>query len=240
MTGLGTMVNAAAIILGSAAGLLLKGGLPKRLQDTTTSAVGLCVIFVGAAGALSGLFTVSGGALETKDTMMMIFSMAAGAALGEWLDIERRLENLGKWCRARIPSGHAGAGFVDAFVTSSLLFCVGAMAIVGSLEDGLNHEFSTLFAKSVMDGIMAVVFSAAMGIGTMFSAVPVVIYQGSITLLAGALRPFLTELMIGRMSCVGSILIFALGLNLAVGTKIRIGNMLPAAFLPVLFCALGF
>ena len=240
MTGLGTMVNAAAIILGSAAGLLLKGGLPKRLQDTITSAVGLCVIFVGAAGALSGLFTVSGGALETKDTMMMIFSMAAGAALGEWLDIERRLENLGKWCRARIPSGHAGAGFVDAFVTSSLLFCVGAMAIVGSLEDGLNHEFSTLFAKSVMDGIMAVVFSAAMGIGTMFSAVPVVIYQGSITLLAGALRPFLTELMIGRMSCVGSILIFALGLNLAVGTKIRIGNMLPAAFLPVLFCALGF
>ena len=240
MTGLGTMVNAAAIILGSAAGLLLKGGLPKRLQDTITSAVGLCVIFVGAAGALSGLFTVSGGALETKDTMMMIFSMAAGAALGEWLDIERRLENLWKWCRARIPSGHAGAGFVDAFVTSSLLFCVGAMAIVGSLEDGLNHEFSTLFAKSVMDGIMAVVFSAAMGIGTMFSAVPVVIYQGSITLLAGALRPFLTELMIGRMSCVGSILIFALGLNLAVGTKIRIGNMLPAAFLPVLFCALGF
>ena len=240
MTGLGTMVNAAAIILGSAAGLLLKGGLPKRLQDTITSAVGLCVIFVGAAGALSGLFTVSGGALETKDTMMMIFSMAAGAALGEWLDIERRLENLGKWCRARIPSGHAGAGFVDAFVTSSLLFCVGAMAIVGSLEDGLNHEFSTLFAKSVMDGIMAVVFSAAMGIGTIFSAVPVVIYQGSITLLAGALRPFLTELMIGRMSCVGSILIFALGLNLAVGTKIRIGNMLPAAFLPVLFCALGF
>ena len=240
MTGLGTMVNAAAIILGSAAGLLLKGGLPKRLQDTITSAVGLCVIFVGAAGALAGLFTVSGGALETKDTMMMIFSMAAGAALGEWLDIERRLENLGKWCRARIPSGHAGAGFVDAFVTSSLLFCVGAMAIVGSLEDGLNHEFSTLFAKSVMDGIMAVVFSAAMGIGTMFSAVPVVIYQGSITLLAGALRPFLAELMIGRMSCVGSILIFALGLNLAVGTKIRIGNMLPAAFLPVLFCALGF
>ncbi len=240
MTGLGTMVNAAAIILGSAAGLLLKGGLPKRLQDTITSAVGLCVIFVGAAGALSGLFTVSGGDLETKDTMMMIFSMAAGAALGEWLDIERRLENLGKWCRARIPSGHAGAGFVDAFVTSSLLFCVGAMAIVGSLEDGLNHEFSTLFAKSVMDGIMAVVFSAAMGIGTIFSVIPVVIYQGSITLLAGALRPFLTELMIGRMSCVGSILIFALGLNLAVGTKIRIGNMLPAAFLPVLFCALGF
>ena len=240
MTGLGTMVNAAAIILGSAAGLLLKGGLPKRLQDTITSAVGLCVIFVGATGALAGLFAVSGGELETKDTMMMIVSMAVGAALGEWLDIERRLESLGEWCRARIPAGHAGAGFVDAFVTSSLLFCVGAMAIVGSFEDGLNHEFSTQFAKSVMDGIMAVVFSAAMGIGTMFSAVPVVIYQGGITLLAGALRPFLTELMIGRMSCVGSVLIFALGLNLTAGTKIRIGNMLPAAFLPVLFCALGF
>lgn len=240
MTGFGTMVNAAAILLGSTVGLLLKGGLPGRLQDIITSAVGLCVIFVGASGALTGLLAVAGDGLETKDTMMMIFSMAAGAALGEWMDIERRLESLGEWCRARIPAGQAGAGFVDAFVTSSLLFCVGAMAIVGSLEDGLSNNYSTLFAKSVMDGIMAVVFAAAMGIGTMFSVIPVVIYQGSITLLAGALRPFLTELMISRMSCVGSILIFALGLNLAIGTKIKIGNMLPAAFLPVVFCALGF
>ena len=240
MTGFGTMVNAAAILLGSTVGLLLKGGLPKRLQDIITSAVGLCVIFVGASGALAGLLAVSGDGLETRDTMMMIFSMAAGAALGEWMDIERRLEGLGAWCRTRIPAGHAGAGFVDAFVTSSLLFCVGAMAIVGSLEDGLSHNYSTLFAKSVMDGIMAAVFAAAMGIGTMFSVIPVVIYQGSITLLAGALRPFLTELMISRMSCAGSILIFALGLNLAIGTKIKIGNMLPAAFLPVVFCVLGF
>ena len=183
MTGFGTMVNAAAILLGSTVGLLLKGGLPKRLQDIITSAVGLCVIFVGASGALAGLLAVSGDGLETRDTMMMIFSMAAGAALGEWMDIERRLEGLGAWCRTRIPAGHAGAGFVDAFVTSSLLFCVGAMAIVGSLEDGLSHNYSTLFAKSVMDGIMAAVFAAAMGIGTMFSVIPVVIYQGSITLL---------------------------------------------------------
>lgn len=240
MTGLGTMVNVAAILAGSAVGILLKGGLPKRFQDTITGAVGLCVIFVGATGALSGLMSVKGTGFETKDTMLMIACMVAGAVLGEWMDIERRLEQIGEWCKAKIPAGHANGAFVDAFVTSSLMYCVGAMAIVGSLEDGLSHNYTTLFAKSIMDGVMAVVFSAAMGIGTAFSVLPVGIYQGSITALAGIVKPYLTDLMIGRMSCIGSVLIFALGLNMALGSKLKIGNMLPAVFLPILVCLAGF
>ena len=134
----------------------------------------------------------------------------------------------------------ASGSFVEAFVSSSLLFCVGAMAVVGSLEDGLNHNYSTLFAKAVMDGILAVVFGASLGIGTAFSAVPVGVYQGSITFLAGLLRPYMTDLMITRISSVGSILIFALGMNMILNCKTKIANMLPAIFMPVFVCLLGF
>jgi hypothetical protein len=240
MTGLGTIVNVIAILAGCTAGLLLKGGLPKRFQDIVFSAVGLCVTFIGVTGALKGLMSVNGTGFETQDTMIMIACMVVGAILGEWMNIEYRLERLGEWCKSKLPSGNSGSTFVDAFVTSSLMYCVGAMAIVGSLEDGLNHDYTTLFAKSIMDGVIAVVFSAAMGIGTAFSVFPVAIYQGGITLLAGVVKPYLTDLMIGRMSCIGSILIFALGINMILGSKIKIGNMLPAVFLPIILCLLGF
>ncbi|MCB7320414.1 DUF554 domain-containing protein [Lacrimispora sp. 210928-DFI.3.58] len=240
MTGLGTIVNMAAILIGSAAGLLLKGGLPKRFQDTITGGVGLCTIFIGATGALSGLLSVKGAGFETRDTMLMIGCMVVGAAIGEWMNIEDKLERTGEWCKSKIPAGHASSTFVDAFVTSSLMYCVGAMAIVGALEDGLSHNYTTLFAKSIMDGVLSVVFAAAMGIGVAFSMIPVGIYQGGITLLAGVVKPYLTELMIGRMSCIGSILIFALGLNLTTGSRIKIGNMLPAVFLPIIVCLAGF
>ena len=185
MTGLGTIVNMAAILIGSAAGLLLKGGLPKRFQDTITGGVGLCTIFIGATGALSGLLSVKGAGFETRDTMLMIGCMVVGAAIGEWMNIEDKLERTGEWCKSKIPAGHASSTFVDAFVTSSLMYCVGAMAIVGALEDGLSHNYTTLFAKSIMDGVLSVVFAAAMGIGVAFSMIPVGIYQGGITLLAG-------------------------------------------------------
>lgn len=230
----------AAILIGSAAGLLLKGGLPKRFQDTITGGVGLCTIFIGATGALSGLLSVKGAGFETRDTMLMIGCMVVGAAIGEWMNIEDKLERTGEWCKSKIPAGHASSTFVDAFVTSSLMYCVGAMAIVGALEDGLSHNYTTLFAKSIMDGVLSVVFAAAMGIGVAFSMIPVGIYQGGITLLAGVVKPYLTELMIGRMSCIGSILIFALGLNLTTGSRIKIGNMLPAVFLPIIVCLAGF
>ena len=228
MAGLGTIVNVAGILAGCGVGLLLKGGLPKRLQDTISSAVGLCVVFVGITGALKGLMTINGGSFETRDTLVSVVCMVAGAALGEWINIEYKLQQLGEWCKSRIPAGQVSGTFVEA------------MAIVGSLEDGLSHNYNTLFTKAVMDGVLSVVFTAALGIGTAFSVFPVAIYQGSITLLAGLVRPFLTDIMITRVSCIGSILIFGLGLNLVLGSKIKIGNLLPAVFLPVIACVLGF
>ena len=240
MSGLGTIVNVAAILGGCVIGLLVKGGLPKHLEDTITSAVGLCVIFVGISGALKGMMTVTAGGLDTRATLVMVLCMVIGSALSEWIDIEDRLEQLGIWCKSKIPAGKASGTFVEAFVSSSLLFCVGAMAIVGALEDGLTHNYSTLFTKAVMDGVLSIIFTAALGIGTAFSIFPVAIYQGSITLLAGVVRPYLTELMIGRISFIGSILIFALGLNLVLNSKLKIGNMLPAVFLPVIVCLLGY
>ena len=164
MAGLGTIVNVAGILAGCGVGLLLKGGLPKRLQDTISSAVGLCVVFVGITGALKGLMTINGGSFETQDTLVSVVCMVAGAALGEWINIEYKLQQLGEWCKSRIPAGQVSGTFVEAFVSSSLLFCVGAMAIVGSLEDGLSHNYNTLFTKAVMDGVLSVVFTAALGI----------------------------------------------------------------------------
>lgn len=253
MTGLGTIINVAAILIGTTVGILIKGGLSKRFEDTVTSAIGLCTMFIGISGAVAGMLEVSGIGLETKDTMVMIASLIIGALIGEWIDVEKRLESAGEWCRSKIPGQGAGSDvgttsgeggttgsvsagantFVEAFVTSSLIFCVGAMAIVGSLEDGLNHNYSILFAKAVMDGVMSIIFGASLGIGVYFSALPIAVYQGGITLLAGFIRPYLSDAVIGRMSFVGSILIFALGINLLFGKKIKIGNLLPAMFMPL-------
>ena len=240
MTGLGTLVNMAAILIGSGLGLLLKNGIPKRLQTTISSAVSLCLIFVGITGAIKGLMNVSGTTFETKDTLVVVICMAVGAAIGEWLDLEQKMENLGDWVKSKLPRGVSTSNFTEAFVSTSLVFCIGAMAIVGSIEDSLNHDYTILFTKAVMDGVLSIVFAASMGIGVAFSMFPIGIYQGGITLLAGLVKPYLTDLMIGRLSCIGSILIFALGLNLTIGTKIKIANLLPAVFLPVIVCLLGF
>lgn len=241
MIGFGTIVNTAAVLAGSVLGLVFGGGMPKRFQDTVMGALGLCTMFIGISGALTGLLAVNGNVLETQETMMMIASMITGSLIGEFLDIERRLEGFGEWCR-KIVSARAGKiggmeTFVEAFVTSSLVICVGAMAIVGALEDGLNHNYSILLAKSVMDGVLCLVFAASMGVGVCFSALPIFVYQGGITLLAGLVRPYLTESVIGRMSFVGSVLIFALGINLVFGKKLKIGNMLPAMFMPLILQA---
>lgn len=199
MTGLGTIINVAAILIGATLGFIIKGGLSKRFEDTVTSAIGLCTMFIGISGAVAGMLRVSGTGLETRDTMVMIISLIGGALIGEWIDVEKRLETVGEWCKSKIPSQNGGGStFVEAFVTSSLIFCVGAMAIVGSLEDGLNHNYSILFAKAVMDGVMSIIFAASLGIGVYFSALPIAVYQGSITLLAGFIRPYLSEMVIGK------------------------------------------
>ena len=236
MTGLGTIVNCGIVALGTTLGLLLKGGLPQRFEKTIMSALSLCAFFIGLGGALSQILVFEDGKISTQYTLLIVLCMAIGAIIGEALDIEKRLEELGEWFKKRIPAGSSGSStFVEAFVTASLLFCVGAMSIVGSLEDGLNGNPSILFAKSVMDGVAALVFTASLGAGVYLSILALIVYQGGITLLAGFIRPFLSDLLIGQMSCIGSVLIFAIGFNLLDSKKIKVGNLLPAMFLPILF-----
>ena len=235
MIGLGTIVNCGAIIAGTTLGVLLKGGLPRRFEATIMQALGLCTFFIGIGGAVAGLVTIEDGALSTQHTMLLVLSLVIGALIGEALDIEARLNDFGVWCQTRFAGGGEDGRFVEGFVASSLLFCVGAMAIVGSLEDGLNGNPSILIAKAILDGVAAIVFAASLGKGVYLSALPLFLYQGGITLLARFIRPWLTDALISQLSCIGSVLIFAIGFNLMFDKKVKVGNLLPAIFLPVVF-----
>ncbi len=234
MIGLGTIVNAAAIITGGIAGTLLKNGLPERYRNTVMQAIGLSVLMIGISGTLQGMYRVAAnGGLQREFIMLMIFSLVIGGVAGEFFDIEDKLDRMGNWFQRRFA---AGSGlFAEGFVTASLVYCVGAMAIVGSLEDGLTGNTSTLFAKSILDGISSIIFAATMGIGVAFSALPVFIYQGTITLMAGFIKPWLTADVISQTSLVGSILIMAIGINLLELKRIKVGNLLPAIFIPLIY-----
>lgn len=234
MTGLGTVVNAAAIIAGGVSGSLIRNGLPERFRETIMQAIGLAIMIIGLSGALQGIYKINAaGRLDREFIMQMIFSLVAGAISGELLNIEERLERMGKWIQKKYIK--KSGNFAEGFVTASLVFCVGAMAIVGSLEDGLAGNTSTLFAKSVLDGIISVMFAATLGIGVAFSAIPVFIYQGIITLTAGFIKPWLTDSVIIQTSLVGSILIIAIGFNTLDFKRIKVGNLLPAIFIPFIY-----
>ncbi len=234
MVGLGTLVNVGTVIAGSAAGFLIKKGLPEKYKNIIMQAIGLSVLIIGVSGALQCIYTILNGAkLDRQYIMLMIFSLVIGGVIGELASIEKRLDNLGMWFQNKFSKN--SGNFAEGFVTASLVYCVGAMAIVGSLEDGLTGNTKTLFAKAVLDGVTAVVFTSTMGLGVMFSALPVLVYQGSITLLAGVVKPWLTDPIITQMSLVGSVLIFAIGLNLLGIIKIKVGNLLPAIFIPIIY-----
>ncbi len=234
MLGIGTIVNAGAVIAGGIAGVLLKSGIPERYKKTVIQGIGLSVIFIGISGTIKEMLTViNGNKLDRQFILLMIFSLVIGGLVGEFLNIEKKLENVGRWFQSRIPA--KGGSFSEGFVTASLLFCVGAMAVVGSLEDGLMGNPSTLFAKSILDGVTSVIFAATLGIGVAFSAIPILLYQGSITLLARFIEPWLNDTVISQMSLVGGILIFAIGINLLEIKKINVGNLLPAIFVPVVY-----
>jgi len=234
MIGFGTIVNAAAIIAGGTAGSLLKNGLPERYRDTVMQAIGLSVLMIGTSGTLQGMYKVTGsGRLDREFIMLMIFSLVAGAIAGEFFNIEDKLDRMGNWFQSKFSAG--SGSFAEGFVTASLVYCVGAMAIVGSLEDGLTGDTSTLFAKAILDGVSAVIFAATMGIGVAFSALPVFIYQGIITLMAGFIKPWLTPDVISQTSLVGSILIMAIGMNLLDLKRIKVGNLLPGIFIPFIY-----
>ncbi len=222
----GTIVNAIAVIIGSAIGLLLKKGIPARFSDSIMKAVSLCVIFIGIDGCLKG-----------ENTLIIIISMAVGALIGELLKLDDGINALGRKLEEKISKGKSQENTIaKGFVTASLLFCVGAMAIVGSLESGINNNHEILFSKSLLDFISSIVFSASLGIGVMFSAVFVFVYQGIITVLAQFVGPYLSDTVIAEMTCVGSLLIIALGLNMLGVTKIKVMNYVPAVFLPIILC----
>lgn len=234
MIGLGTLVNTGAVIVGGMAGTMLRSGIPEKYKKIVMQGIGLSVLFIGISGTIKEMLTIiDGSKLDRQFIMLMIFSLVIGGIIGEFLKIEERLEKIGEWFQSKLPA--KGGSFSTGFVTASLVYCVGAMAIVGALEDGLSGSPSTLFAKSILDGISAVIFAATMGVGVAFSAIPVFIYQGGITLLAGFIKPWLTEAVISQMSLVGGILIFAIGINLLEIKKINVGNLLPAVFIPLVY-----
>jgi len=234
MIMMGTTVNAAAVIIGGAAGLLAKKAVKKDLQDSMMKTMGIAVIFLGAAGTMSEILVPGGnGGLEVRGTMLMILSLTFGIIAGELLKIEDGMEVLGEKLKKLF---HADGDnlFVQGFVTNALVICVGAMAVVGSIQDGINHDPSTLYAKAVLDGMISAVFAASLGMGVLFAAIPLFVYQGLITLLAGWAAPFFTEEVIGNLSLVGYILISAVGVNLLFGKTFKVGNMLPALVFAVL------
>lgn len=223
---LGTIVNVATIILGSGLGLLLRKGIPQRLTDAIMKAVALCVIYIGIDGCLKG-----------ENTLIAIISLAVGALIGELLNLDGRLNSLGEKIESKVSKNGKGENNIaKGFVTASLLFCVGAMAIVGSLESGINSNHEILFSKSILDLISSFVLATTLGIGVVFSVVFVFLYQGLITVLAQFIGPYLSDVVIAEMTCVGSILIIALGLNMLGVTKLKVMNYVPAVFLPILLC----
>lgn len=232
MKGLGTLVNVLAVLAGSGLGMLIKTGLKRRFRDILMQACGIATIFLGVSGALAGLLKVENGAVSTQNTMLLIFSLVLGGLAGEALNIEAGMEALGERLK-RLVRDKTDSRFVDGFVTASLVICVGAMAIVGSIQDGLTGDHTLLFSKSLLDFVIVMVFAATFGLGVMFSALPLGILQGGITLAAALVAGFLSEALISDLSCVGSVLIFCVGLNVAFNAKIRVGNLLPALLVPV-------
>lgn len=227
---LATVINIILVLAGSAVGLLFKSLISDRLMSILTHALGLCVLGIGISNMIG-----------TQDMLCVIVCMVAGTVLGHAIDIERRLEGAGDLIRTRIVKGDGNSRFTEGFVNASLLFCVGAMAITGSIEAGLNHNYEIIVSKGVIDGVTSISFAATMGVGVAFSAIPLLIYQGGITLLAGWVGPYLPETVITEMTAVGGTLIVAIAVNmLELGKeKIKVGNMLPAMFLPIAYIPLS-
>lgn len=224
---IGTLINAGAVILGTLVGLLLRKGIPQRLQDSIAQGQGLCVILIGLSSAI-----------KTADITCVIICMVIGSLIGSWIDIEKRLDDLGKSIERKVSPNNADGSIAKGFVTASLVFCVGAMAIVGSMDSGLRGDHSTLIAKSILDGVFAIIFTSSLGWGVGLSALAVLIYQGSIAVLAMWIEPLLTTPMITEMSAVGGLLIMGIGLNMIYEKHIPVGNMLPAIFMPMAYIPL--
>lgn len=238
MFGLGTLINTVAIILGGILGGLFGRFLKERHQDSLQKACGVSVLFIAIGGVLEGILTVENGSVVSGRAMLLVGSLALGALVGELINIEHWFERFGEWLK-RKTGNSKDARFVDGFVTASLTVCIGAMAIVGAIEDGLTGDYSILLTKAILDLIIIMVMTCSLGKGCIFSAIPVFVLQGSVTALAVLIKPLMTEAALGNLSLVGNVLIFCVGVNLIWGKKVRVANLLPAilfaaaaAFLP--------
>ena len=237
MPGLGTLINGLAVIAGGLLGLVFRRGLPQRFQDTLMQALGLSSIFIGISGSLEKMLQIQNGFVSVQGTLLAVLSLAAGALLGEWINLERRFEQLGLWLKKKTGS-EKDSRFMQGFLTASLTICIGAMAIVGALQDGLSADPSLLITKAVLDCLIIMIFTSAFGKGAVFSVIPLVFFQGSITILAQFIAPLLTTQMLDNLSMIGSMLIFCVGINLMFNTKIRVANLLPALLIAILMTPL--
>ncbi|MBQ7248291.1 MAG: DUF554 domain-containing protein [Lachnospiraceae bacterium] len=239
MYGLGTIINAAGIVAGSLIGIAFGRFLKERHRETLSTACGISVIFIGIAGAMEGMLAVSKEGLTGRNSMLVVVALVLGGLIGEIINIDGLVERFGRWLRKK--SGREDdAGFLTGFITASLTVSIGAMAIVGALEDGINGDWSILAIKSVLDFIIVMALAGSYGIGTAFSAIPVLMIQGLFTLLAAVIRPILTDGAMGYLSMIGSIIIFCVGLNLIRDKKIRVANFVPALIIAVAAALLGF
>lgn len=223
---IGTIINTLAILAGGLVGLLLRKGLPERMRAALTQGMGLCVMVIGVSGAI-----------KTQNTLMVILSVVIGGALGALIGLEARMKRAGAWVQTKL-SKSGGEGLGKAFVSATLLFCVGSMAVVGAMDSGLRGDHATLLAKSVLDGISSVILAGTLGAGVLLSAASVLIYQGSIALLSKVVAPILSQTAVGEMSAVGSVLLIGIGLNMIRKERIPVGDMLPAVFVPLLLTLL--
>lgn len=227
MIGLGTIVNTAAIVAGGICGLLFGRFFSARNQDTLCKSCGVCVLLIGVAGVMEGMLSVEGTGLSSGGSMKIVVCVALGALIGELLNIEARFEDFGEWLKRR--TGNAGdSGFVAAFVNASLTVCIGAMAVIGAIQDGILGDPSILMTKAALDFIIIMVMTSSMGRGCIFSAIPVAALQGGVTALSRLVQPIMTPAALDNLSLVGSILIFCVGVNLVWGKKIAVANLLPA------------
>ena len=222
------IVNTVAILMGGFLGLLFGNKIKQDYSKTIMCGLGICTMVIGITGAIT-----------TENILLVILCLVIGTILGEWLNVEKRLDSAGEWLKRRVAK-NGGGRFTEGFVTASLLFCVGSMAIMGSLDAGIRGDDSTIFTKSILDGVMSVTFAATMGVGVLFSALSIFVYQGALTLLAGLVEPLLSAEAIGEMSAVGGILLIGTGINILGLTKerIRVGNMLPALLFPAIWFAI--
>ena len=239
MFGSGTVINAAAIVVGGIFGLLFGKKLKENHTDALNTVCGISVLFLGISGAMKGLLAVNDGQISAVRSMMLVLCMILGAVIGEIVDFESLFERFGEFLKPK--TGNASdKGFVNAFVTTSFIVCIGAMAIIGALEDGINGDITILAEKSVLDLIMVMIMASTLGKGAVFSAIPVFFLQGTFTLLATLIEPILTAEAITNLGCVGNVLIFCVGLNILFGKKVKVANLLPALLFAVLAAYLPF